>query len=123
LLLTKNLAPKSHSGLISLFGEHFIKTDIFSKEMGRHLNRAHDKRLIGDYGTSIIIKKNEAQAQGLLNIGQDWMVKWRFIIDKISQLISAQGKKIVVFNVEAERDPRSQFEKYQATLRKRERHL
>ncbi|MEE9376823.1 MAG: HEPN domain-containing protein [Candidatus Lokiarchaeia archaeon] len=25
LLLTKNLAPKSHSGLISLFGEHFIK--------------------------------------------------------------------------------------------------
>ncbi len=43
------------------------------------------------------------------------MVKWRFIIDKISQLISAQGKKIVVFNVEAEREPRSQFEKYKAT--------
>ena len=73
LLLTKNLAPKSHSGLISLFGEHFVKTDIFSKEMGKHLNRAHDKRLIGDYGTSIIIKKNEAQ--GLLNIGQDFVEK------------------------------------------------
>jgi uncharacterized protein (UPF0332 family) len=71
LLLTKNLVPKSHSGLISLFGEHFVKTNIFSKEMGRQLNRAYDKRLIGDYGTSIIINKNEAQ--GLLNIGQDFV--------------------------------------------------
>ena len=71
LLLTKNLAPKSHSGLISLFGEHFVKTNIFSKEMGRQLNRAYDKRLIGDYGTSIIITKNEAQ--GLLDIGQDFV--------------------------------------------------
>ena len=71
LLLTKNLAPKSHSGLISLFGENFVKTNIFSKEMGRQLNRAYDKRLIGDYGTTIIISKDEAQ--GLLIIGQDFV--------------------------------------------------
>ena len=80
LLLTKNLAPKSHSGLISLFGEHFVKTDIFSKEMGRHLNRAHDKRLIGDYASSIIIKKNEAQ--GLLDIGQDFVEKIAEYLEK-----------------------------------------
>ena len=43
------------------------------------------------------------------------MVKWQYIIDKISRLISAEGKEIVVFNVEAERDPKSQFEKYQTT--------
>ncbi|TES93967.1 MAG: HEPN domain-containing protein, partial [Promethearchaeota archaeon] len=71
LLLTKNLAPKSHSGLISLFGENFVKTNVFSKEMGRQLNRAYDKRLIGDYGTTIIISKDEAQE--LLNLGQDFV--------------------------------------------------
>ena len=71
LLLTKSLAPKSHSGLISLFGEHFVKTNIFSREMGRQLNRAYDKRLMGDYGTAIIIDTNEAK--GLLNIGQDFI--------------------------------------------------
>ena len=71
LLLTKKLVPKSHSGLISLFGENFVKTNIFSKEMGRQLNRAYDKRLIGDYGTTIIISKEEAQE--LLNIGQDFV--------------------------------------------------
>jgi len=45
----------------------------------------------------------------------DWIVKWQYIIDKISQVITAEGKKIVIFNVEAERDPKSQFEKYEAT--------
>lgn len=43
------------------------------------------------------------------------MVKWQHIIDKISQLISAEGKEIVVFNVEAESDPERQFEKYKTT--------
>ena len=43
------------------------------------------------------------------------MVKWQYIIDKISQLIAVEGSKIVIFNVEAERDPKAQFEKYQAT--------
>jgi len=43
------------------------------------------------------------------------MVKWKYIIDKISQIISAEGKEIVVLNVEAERDPERQFEKYQTT--------
>ena len=43
------------------------------------------------------------------------MVKWQYIIDRISRLISAEGKEIVIFNVEAERDPKSQFEKYQTT--------
>lgn len=44
----------------------------------------------------------------------DWMVKWQYVIDKISRLITTEGKKIVIFNVEAERDSKSQFEKYQA---------
>ncbi len=49
MLLTKNLSFSSHKGVISSFGEHFIKTGIFQKEMGRELNRAFEKRQIGDY--------------------------------------------------------------------------
>jgi len=45
----------------------------------------------------------------------DWMVKWQYIIDKISRLISAEGKKIVVFNVEAQKDPAEQFQRYEET--------
>ena len=73
LLLTKNLAAKSHSGLISIFGEYFIKTNVFPKEMGRQLNRAYDKRLIGEYGTSVTIEKEETQK--LLEIGKNFVNK------------------------------------------------
>ncbi len=67
------MTAKSHSGLISIFGEHFIKTNVFPKEMGRQLNRAYDKRLIGDYGTSVTIEKEETQK--LLEIGKNFVNK------------------------------------------------
>ncbi len=43
-LLTKNLSFSSHKGVISAFGEHFIKTGVFPREMGKELNRAFEKR-------------------------------------------------------------------------------
>jgi len=39
-LLKTNLSFSSHRGVISAFGEHFIKTGIFPRDMGRELNRA-----------------------------------------------------------------------------------
>ncbi len=35
VLLTKNMSFSSHKGVISAFGEHFVKTGIFPKEMGK----------------------------------------------------------------------------------------
>lgn len=61
ILLTKNLSFSSHKGVISAFGEHFIKTGSFSKEMGRELNRAFEKRQIGDYEYTFVISKEEAK--------------------------------------------------------------
>jgi len=49
ILLTENLSFSSHKGVISTFGEHFVKTGVLPKEMGRELNRAFEKRQIGDY--------------------------------------------------------------------------
>ncbi len=61
VLLTKNLSFSSHKGVISAFGEHFIKTGILPKEMGRELNRAFEKRQIGDYEYTFVISKKEAE--------------------------------------------------------------
>jgi len=49
LLLTKELKFSSHKSVISLFGEHFVKTGIFKSEMGKRLSKTFEKRLIGDY--------------------------------------------------------------------------
>jgi len=61
MLLTKNLSFSSHKGVISAFGEHFVKTDIFPKEMGRELNRTFEKRQMGDYEYTFVISKEEAE--------------------------------------------------------------
>lgn len=61
MLLTKNLSFSSHQGVISAFGEHFVKTGIFPREMGRELNRAFEKRQIGDYEHKFVISEEEAQ--------------------------------------------------------------
>ncbi len=60
-LLTKGLTSSSHKGVISLFGEHFIKTGIFDRETGKSLNDAYDKRLVGDYGIGFIVTEEEAR--------------------------------------------------------------
>ncbi len=79
-LLTKNLSFSSHKGVISAFGEHFVKTDIFPKEMGRELNRAFEKRQIGDYEYTFVISANEAEqmlqsGREFANTISDWFSK------------------------------------------------
>ncbi len=71
VLLTKGLSFSSHSGVISIFGKEFIKTGIFSKDMGREINRAFQKRQIGDYTHTFTIPKEEAEQ--LLKTGKDFV--------------------------------------------------
>lgn len=61
LLLTKDLRASTHAGVIAIFGEHFIKTGIFSKELGKFLRRAYDARQKGDYGIGFLIEREEAE--------------------------------------------------------------
>lgn len=60
ILLTKGLSLPSHKGVISAFGEHFVKSGIFPKEMSKELNRAFEKRQLGDYEYTFVISKGEA---------------------------------------------------------------
>jgi uncharacterized protein (UPF0332 family) len=72
-LLTKKLTFSSHKGVISAFGKHFIKTEIFPKEMGRELNRAFEKRQIGDYGYTFVVSDEEATQ--ILRYGKEFVNK------------------------------------------------
>ncbi|MCD6531951.1 HEPN domain-containing protein [bacterium] len=71
VLLTKNLSFSSHKRVISAFGEHFVKTGIFPKEMGRELNRAFGKRQLGDYEYTFVI--SEAEADEMLKSGKKFV--------------------------------------------------
>ena len=83
VLLTKNLKASSHKGVISLFGEHFVKTGIFEKNLGRDLNDAYDKRLIGDYGVGLVATEQEANE--LFKIGQNYVKHLKNYLKKSSE--------------------------------------
>jgi len=70
VLLTKGLSSSFHKGVISLFGKHFVKTEIFERSLGRALNEAYDKRVVGDYSVGFKISKEEAK--DLLDISQNY---------------------------------------------------
>ena len=61
VLLTKGLSPSSHGGVLSVFGEHFVKPGVFPRTMGKALNRAYSKRQLGDYEHRFVISAREAK--------------------------------------------------------------
>jgi len=61
VLATKGYDSAKHSGVISLFNQHFVKEGILSKNMGRLLAEAKDIRERGDYGDYIIVSEDEAR--------------------------------------------------------------
>ena len=80
-LLTKDLSASSHKGVMSLFGEHFIKTGIFDRDLGKALSDAYDKRLIGDYGIGFILTEGEARdmletAKNFVQTLKSYLKKW-----------------------------------------------
>ncbi|MCD6384586.1 HEPN domain-containing protein, partial [Candidatus Sumerlaeota bacterium] len=85
LLLTKGLKFSSHRSVISLFGEHFIKTGIFKPEMGKMLSESFKKRLVGDY--SFTPKVSEQEAKEVLG----WAKKF---ITEIKGYLAKEGHKV-----------------------------
>lgn len=63
LLLTKNLDPKKHSGVISFFNRYFIKTGEAEKELAEILKFAQKERISADYDEFYIASPEEAQVQ------------------------------------------------------------
>ncbi len=61
LLLTKGLSFSSHKAVISAFGQHFVKTGIFSKEMSKSLTKAFEKRQFSDYEYTFVITNEDAE--------------------------------------------------------------
>ena len=50
LLATRNLDSSRHSGVIALFQEHFVRTELIPTDVARALPRAFEKRQTSDYG-------------------------------------------------------------------------
>lgn len=81
-LLTEGLSASTHKGVISVFGERFIKTGIFPKSVARSLSMAFEKRQLGDYEYTTVIELSEAEV--VLDAA-------RTIVDLIAQWLDGAG--------------------------------
>jgi len=63
VLALKELDSSKHSGVISLFNQHFVKTNIIDPSIGRLLRKAQYSRERSDYGDYFTVTKVEAQNQ------------------------------------------------------------
>lgn len=63
LLALKQLDSKKHSGVISLFNRHYVKTGIVDRTIGKELNKARLRRESSDYAEFYLVDKKEAVNQ------------------------------------------------------------
>ena len=61
LLLSEDLSSPKHSGVISLFNRHFVKTGLISVELGKFYSRLFDTRLESDYADLVTVELEEIQ--------------------------------------------------------------
>ena len=59
LFIHNGLASKTHSGMLSQFGQHFIKTGIIEDRLGAFLTRMEQMREKGDYNCLFSISEEE----------------------------------------------------------------
>lgn len=96
LLATRMLGASKHTGVLSLFGKHFVKTGEFSPEAGRHLHEAFDLRQKSDYREDFDPTLGQAEeivthAEGFLKEAKQ---TWRMQLDTSERLsdTSAESK-------------------------------
>ena len=59
LLLSKDISSPKHSGVLSLFNKHFVKTGLIPVELGKFYSRLFDTRLESDYADLITLTMEE----------------------------------------------------------------
>jgi uncharacterized protein (UPF0332 family) len=59
LLLSKDLSSPKHSGVLSLFNKHFVKTGLISVELGKFYSRLFDTRIESDYADFVTVDVKE----------------------------------------------------------------
>jgi len=61
LLIFEPYSSSKHSGVLSYFNRHFIKSGIIPKDIGRAVNKSFDIRQRGDYREQISLEPYQVE--------------------------------------------------------------
>lgn len=82
ILLTRDIVPKTHKGLISKFGLEFIDDGFIERTYGRALNVAKEDREDADYSITCAITEEEAES--VINDADAFLKRIEVAIEKIT---------------------------------------
>lgn len=79
LLLTKDIRPTSHAGVVSLFGLHFVKDGLIERDYARMISQGLDLREDGDYGVYTDVTKTRALE--ILSDAEKFFIKIKEVLE------------------------------------------
>ena len=83
LLIFEPYSSSKHSGVLSYFNRHFIKSGLITKDIGRAVNKAFDIRQRGDYREQV--KLDHDQVEPYI----DWAEK---LITSVKEFLNSKGR-------------------------------
>lgn len=84
VLSTRGIDPRTHQGLLTMFGEHFIKSGLIDKRFLKMLRRVKEVRENGDYG--IAFKPTVEETEETIAVSKEFVSEMeRFLTDKLSE--------------------------------------
>ncbi len=60
-LLTKDLVPKTHNGVVSILHQHFVQNGSFDFEQASFFSRLMQERIEDDYNDSLVVDESEVK--------------------------------------------------------------
>ncbi len=83
LLFSEGITTSRHTGVISMFGEHWTQPGRFPRQMGRFVHEMFERRLEGDYGDEATFDRTEVEA---------WLAEARSFVERIASYLKESGK-------------------------------
>ena len=59
MLVFESYSSSKHSGVLSYFNRQYVKTGLFSEDLGRAVNKAFDLRQRGDYREKVVLTREQ----------------------------------------------------------------
>ena len=91
LLLTKDISPKTHEGVIAKFGLEFVKKDIIEKYYSKARAKGKDVREIADY--DVIAEITEEEAESVIEDAEKFLGRIKEAIREIN--IQSSGRRSI----------------------------
>ena len=61
LLLTKDIMPKTHKGVLKMLHEHFVRNGAFDKAKADFYGEMLNERMESDYGNALLFDKSDVE--------------------------------------------------------------